>query len=294
MIDKSKVLIGSDFEMFLVNRDGKVISAIPFNNGTKDRPEKIKEAEGCCIQRDGILEECNIPPLSLDQANEFWSNIKLVKDYIDRKFAKKNDLRLVCCPTKIVDDDQLQDDEAKQIGCSIDFNAWNEGQVNDKPSFDDSGLRSAGFHIHISFSEYSPQTCVDLMKLFDLFLTVPFVLLDKDKERRKLYGKAGAFRLCNYGESQGFEARTLSGICSNDQRYIDYIFHQLNVLFDYYNEFGLAKVDLMSYKIVECINDSNEELATELCKEFNVMLLLDNIDDKYEYEYDNICELWSI
>lgn len=55
-IDKSKVLVGSDFEMFIQNESGKIISAIPFVRGTKDKPEKTSK-DGCCTQHDGVLAE---------------------------------------------------------------------------------------------------------------------------------------------------------------------------------------------------------------------------------------------
>lgn len=271
-INKNKILIGSDFEMFLQDENGKIISAIPFNKGTKEHPEKIKGHPGCCIQRDGILQECNVPPVKIDQPDVFWANIELVKDYIQNSFAKSKGLKLVCCPTAILEPDQLQDDEAKLIGCSVDYNAWKDGEVNDKPSFDDTGLRSAGFHIHISYPEASIDDSILLMKLFDIFLTVPFVLIDKDKERRKLYGKAGSFRLCSWGDAAGFEARTLSNKAMESSESIDYVFHQLNAMIDYFNDGDRSKIDYFSYDIITAINNSDEELASMLCQELNILL----------------------
>lgn len=274
-IDKTSVLIGSDFEMFLQDKTGKFISAIPFNTGTKENPEPIKGYPGCCIQRDGVLEECNVPPVSLDQSGNFWDNIEIVKNYVYEKFANKEGLKLICCPTAILSADQLNNEEARKIGCSADYNAWKDGEMNEKPNFDDTGLRSAGFHLHFSYPDASVDTSINLMKLFDLFLTIPFVILDKDKERRKLYGRAGAFRLCNWGEVMGFEARTLSNVALQSKSTIDYVFNQLNLLFDYYNEFGMKEINENSYDIITAINESNVELAGEICKRFNILLLLE-------------------
>lgn len=274
-IDKSKVLIGSDFEMFLQDKTGKFISAIPFNSGTKEHPEKLKDYPGCCIQRDGVLEECNLPPVGLNECDSFWANIQIVKNYIYDKFATREGLKLVCCPTALFTEDQLDNEEAKRIGCSADYNAWMDGEMNDKPCFDDTGLRSCGFHIHFSYPDADINTSINLMKLFDLFLTVPFVLLDKDKERRKLYGKAGAFRLCSWENDRGFEARTLSNVGLRNKETIDYLFHQLNAMFDYYNEFGINEVNKSSYDIITAINESNEQLAGEVCERHNILLLLE-------------------
>jgi hypothetical protein len=273
-IDKSKVLVGSDFEMFLQNSEGKIISAIPFNSGTKENPEKIEGYPGCCIQRDGILQECNVPPVRLDESDNFIENIKLVKEYIYNKFAHKYDLKLVCCPTACLEEDQLKHDEARQIGCSADYNAWKDGEVNEKPSYDDSGLRCCGMHFHLSYPDADVDTSIDLMKLFDLFLTVPFVLLDKDKDRRKLYGKAGSFRLCNWGEVGGFEARTLSNYVLSDYELIEYVFNQLNEMFNYYNTHSMDEVNEVADDIIKAINESNEELAGIICEKFGILLLL--------------------
>lgn len=274
-INKSKVLVGSDFEMFLQNEEGKFISAIPFNSGTKQEPEKIKDHIGCCIQRDGVLEECNVPPVRLGQYDEFWKNIQIVKDYVYTKFAKKEKLTLVCCPTANFEDDQLQDDEAQQAGCSPDFNAWLGGEQNEKPSFTGSGLRSAGFHVHLSFPDADVDTCMDLMKLFDLFITLPFVVIDTNKERRKLYGKAGCFRMCDWGEEKGFEARTLSNVAVSGKATIEYIFDQLDLMFDYYNNNTMDVVNEMSHDIISAINESDYNKAGKICDSFGILLLLD-------------------
>ncbi len=42
-------------------------------------------------------------------------------------------------------------------------------------------------------------SCCQLVKQLDYFLGIPSLLLDKDEERRHLYGKAGAFRPKPYG-----------------------------------------------------------------------------------------------
>lgn len=275
LIDKSKVRIGSDFEMFLMNKVGKVLSAIPFNRGTKAQPEEL-ERKGCCIQRDGVLQECNVPPAPLDGAKEFWDNISYVKLYIKAKFANKNDLELVCCPSAEVDDDQLIEDEAKEFGCSPDYNAWQNGDENPRPESEGVKLRSCGGHIHISYPGADVETSILLMKLFDLHLTVPFVIYDRDTERRKLYGKAGAFRLCNFGDSLGFEARTLSNVWVNSKEYVDYIFHQLNCMFDHFNKHGSSIIDQLGGDIISAINTSDPELAGEICEKAGILLLMEN------------------
>jgi hypothetical protein len=269
-IDKSLVQVGSDFEMFLIDKNGDFISAIPFNPGTKSSPQKLSK-EGCCIQRDGVLQECNVPPVLLNQADLFAKNVEFVKNFIVENVCKEKGLELVCCPSATFKEDQLQDIEATTFGCDPDYNAWLDGDINEKPNpTDNKGLRSCGGHIHLSYSEADLFTSMNLMKLFDLFLTVPFIIIDEDTERRKLYGKAGAFRLQNWGDVQGFEARTLSNFWIKDSALIKYVFQQLDKMFDYYNEHGISEVDKDSLKIINAINDQNVELVYELLEKYKI------------------------
>lgn len=273
-INKDEVLVGSDFEMFIEDTNtGDIVSAIPFLSGTKQNPEKTDKS-GCCTQHDGVLAECNVPPVKLNEGDLFIDNVKYVKDYIKDNLIKKSNLRLICCATASLPDEQLLDPEANQIGCDSDYNAWKDAEINDKPDKFPGTLRTTGGHFHFSYPNADIDTSINLMKLFDTFVSVPFVLIDKDTKRRELYGKAGSFRLQNWENAQGFEARTLSGFCFNNDDYLNYIFNQLNQMFDYYNDNSMEEIEKDSDKIVECINTINEELALELCKKYNINILL--------------------
>lgn len=268
-INKSKVQIGSDFEMFLIDEEGKFISAIPFNDGTKSNPEKLSK-KGCCIQRDGVLQECNVPPVKLDEDEIFIDNVEFVKNYIKQNICIPKELILVCCPSANFEEDQLNNLEAVTFGCDPDFDAWKGGEVNEKPISDNLSLRSCGGHIHISYEEADIDTSIELMKAFDTFLTVPFILFDKDSERRKLYGKAGAFRLQNWGEVSGFEARTLSNFWLSSSNRIRYVFNQLDMMFDYFNEHGTVEINKDADMIVAAINTNNHNLALEICHKYKI------------------------
>lgn len=272
-INKKSVLIGSDFELFLVNNDGKTISAIPFNVGTKSSPEKLPR-EGCCLQYDNVTQEANVPPVKLGEFEEFWDNVQYIRNYIRSKYADEYDLKLVCCATKELDQDQLIHPEAKAGGCDVSYNAWLDGSINSKPLLEETNLRSCGLHFHFSFEGADVQTCIDLMKVFDTFVTVPCLFLDPDTERRKLYGKAGEMRLCDWNNSKGFEARTLSSYLLDDKEYVEFIFNQIDKMFDYYNEKGIGKIQEFSGDIMHAINEYDKEVAGKICDEFGILLLL--------------------
>lgn len=273
-VDKNLVLVGSDFEMFVENmKTGDIVSAIPYLIGTKQQPEKT-EKDGCCTQHDGVLAECNVPPVKMDEVDIFIENVNYVKKYIQETYIKDKDLQLVCCASAVLPDEQLLDPDANQIGCDADYDAWKDGEINEKPDKFPGGLRTTGGHFHFSYPDASVDRSIELMKVFDTFVSVPLVLIDRDTKRRELYGKAGAFRLQNWGEVQGFEARTLSGFCFKDDDTLDYIFNQINQMFDYYNANSMDEINNDAEKIIECINTSNQELALELCKKYNINIIL--------------------
>lgn len=274
-VNKDTVLVGSDFELFLTDSNGKVLSAIPFIRGTKSKPEELPK-KGFLLQHDGVLVEGNVPPVSLNDGDEFAANVRYIKEYVEDDLGK--DYALICCPTNELDEDQLKDDEAIQMGCDSSYNAWEGGILIDRHGYNGSRLRAAGGHIHFSYENANVETSMELMKVFDLFLAVPFVLIDKDKDRHKLYGQAGEFRIQSYGNAEGFEARTLSNFWVDTEETIDYVFSQLNKMFDYYNNNGVSEVEKNKDKIVKCINSSDESLAKELCEEFNILLPLHLIE----------------
>lgn len=91
---------------------------------------------------------------------------------------------------------------------------------------------------------------------------VPSVLYDDDTFRRTLYGKAGSFRLPEYG----VENRCLSSKMLNDE-YLEMIYDQTMLAIDMYNDnFPLPNGDLVQ----KCINTSNKVLAEHLIKLYGI------------------------
>ena len=102
--------------------------------------------------------------------------------------------------------------KAKQFGCapSKNIDPYNNGVIGVDPS--KYLYRSAGGHIHFGgdrvkeLSQSNPELAIALL---DIFVGNTFVLLDKDPmqaERRKVYGRAGEYRI----QPHGLEYRTLS------------------------------------------------------------------------------------
>lgn len=256
--------IGADPELFIVNsKTGKVVSSIGLIPGVKGDPY-IDECmpRGFGLETDNILAEFNIPVCKTKE--EFVNSIEWMKNYI-RSFiqAKDPDLDIKCSASEIVDDDQLQSDEAKLFGCSVDYNVYTES-ANPKPKGETTNLRSAGMHIHCGYDGYNTNTSLELIRLFDLFIGVPSVLFDEDKRRRDLYGKAGAFRLTPYG----FEYRVLSSYMMSSVELLEKVWAQIIHALYAFNH-GIRCRDTNS--VINAINNSDKKLAELLCTKYNLL-----------------------
>lgn len=147
--------------------------------------------------------------------------------------------------------------------CDSDYNAYTE-DVNPKPEGGKTNIRSAGFHIHIGYANNNIDTSLKLVKYLDFYLGVPSVLKDKDKKRRSLYGKAGCFRLTNYG----VEYRVLSSTLMKNVASLEFVWNQLSKAIIAHNrDCGLPDSSL----VIEAINNSDTELAKKLITTYDLI-----------------------
>ena len=191
---------GCDPEVFVVDDKGEFVYP-EFIPGTKDEPFKVEHG---ALQKDGMAAEFNIDPVTTYE--EWDRNIDAVmnqmKDYLPSGY------KLITVPTAVFSEEVWNNapDEAKELGCSPDFNAWT-GEVNPPPDGSKiPRLRTAAGHLHFGWTEgETPDNiqhlaaCRDLIKQMDWYIGPWSVSLDKDKTRRSLYGRAGAMRYKPYG-----------------------------------------------------------------------------------------------
>ena len=258
------IKLGSDPELFIVNtKTDKVVSSIGLIPGKKKAAFRAKGMPvGYGIQTDNILAEFNIPPVK--KCADFVHHINYMKNYI-RDFVKSKDpdLDIRCVASQHVPEDQLQGEEACEFGCDPDYNAYTES-VNPKPCGEETDLRSAGVHIHVSYNNPNIEQSIRLVKYMDLFLGVPSVILDPDRERRQLYGKAGCFRIVRYG----VEYRTMSGYFISSDELIKFLFEQTIKAI----KFAEAGVPLPNGdEIQRIINESDVDAAKELVSKYQIM-----------------------
>ena len=160
----------------------------------------------------------------------------------------------------------MQSETAQRFGCSADFNCWTR-QQNESP-IPDGNLRSAGGHITLGYEE--PNEFVNLMwvKTMDLFLSVPSVIQEPDSERKKLYGKAGAFRHTSFG----CEYRSLSNYFVNNKGLIEWVYENTQAAIDFVNSGSTYLLDEEADIIISAINDKDTDKAKYLIDKFKIQM----------------------
>lgn len=258
------ITIGSDPELFIWNKKtNKPVSSIGLIPGVKGDafvPEGFNKGFG--LQIDNVLAEFNIPPVK--NKEDFLSSMNKMKSYIHDFVSSKNpDLTIKSSASEIFDDSELDSDEARLFGCSVDYNVYTE-DANPKPMGESTNMRSAGFHVHVGYDNRKISDSLFLIKYLDMYLGVPSIILDTDERRRILYGKAGCFRLTDFG----IEYRTLSGMFLKDDYHIGFIWDQMVKAIEAWRT---GKPLLNAQSVERIINEADVDEAQKACKLFNII-----------------------
>ena len=264
-INKNTITLGGDPEVFLVDSEGKAVSAIGKVPGSKDCPYELPSiGPGFAIQTDCCSVEFNLPPVIT--AKEYYSNVQRMVDYI--RTIIPAGLEISLATSMEFKDSDLIHPQATLAGCSSDYNAWSLSQ-NEKPDFKATNVRCNGAHIHIGYEGFNDDTSIELIRALDLTLGVTSVLIDPDKERRKLYGRAGCFRMTSFG----VEYRTLSPYWLASQETVDHVFRGIYKAIDIVNS-DKVYTDEEQLDIQTCINICDPEMAHELIKKYQLESIL--------------------
>jgi hypothetical protein len=261
--------VGSDPEVFLRGSTGRLVSSIGIIPGSKVTPHKTTHGS---VQPDNISAEFNSKPSS--SRDEFITNHKLIMSDLEG-IIKPLGLEVFITPSVIANKKLLTHIDAIMAGCEPDINVW-LGKMNTPPSFN-GGLRAAGGHLHIAFEQADAEgregimARFDFIKACDLMLGVPSVLLDNDKRRRTLYGKAGATRLkfTRNGDSyNGAEYRTLSNFWLKSEELMGWAFDQVVSVKENLEALSsIAKEN--SESIISIINNGDTKGAKSLVKRYS-------------------------
>jgi hypothetical protein len=208
------LLIGCDPEVFVFDTQAdRYISAHDLIPGTKAAPYPV---EAGAVQVDGMALEFNTSPAKTPK--EFETNVRTVIEGLRAMIPAH--LRLAAKPTVEFGAEYMATvpEEAKELGCEPDFNAYTNGAPNPRPNAEATFRTGAG-HIHIGWGKDFPidlpehiNVCCLLAKQLDFFLGAAIGLSDADQKRRTLYGMRGSFRPKSYG----MEYRPLSNAWLRD------------------------------------------------------------------------------
>lgn len=233
---------------------------------------------------DGVQAEINLPAMTCRQS---LANYIARVIYSTAEKLKGSDIKI--CYRGVVDVTQKEldtlSDKSKVFGCAPSLNLYEPGVT---PGVDPKVYlkRSAGGHIHLGFDHWAPvyKARTRLVPILDVLLGNTCVLIDRDPanaERRKVYGRAGEYRLPKHG----LEYRTLSNFWLRSYELTSLVFGlartAVNILgttvqgqyaYDYSKsrtnytpwpaeERLLNSVNLK--QVVEAINTNNVDLAKE-------------------------------
>lgn len=253
------IVVGADPELFLQTLEGKLRSSVGLIGGTKTSPRPISE-DGHAVQEDNVSVEFNIPPS--DSAEKFVHNINHVLAYL-KGYAAEKGLVFSKLPAASFPEEELMTMEAQVFGCEPDFNAYTL-EANPRPFCADLNLRSCGGHVHVA----TDLDKAAVVKAMDIFLGVPSVFLDSgdaSRQRRMLYGKAGAHRPKAYG----VEYRTLSNFWIWDSGLIRWVYEQTEKALDFVKtNRGFTMDDVVQ----QAINGSDKHAAQQVLDAYGVAL----------------------
>lgn len=256
--------MGADVEVFVQEKStGRIVSAEGFIQGTKEKPFQFDPiSPHFATSLDNVLAEFGIAPAITRE--DFYRNLQKGLAYINSILPKEYCTAIL--PAANLDMQFLQTDQAKIFGCEPDYNAYT-GEINQKPHSDDPTLRSCGGHLHTSWDNPTNSVRQQLIKMYDLHIAIPLVLMEPDNKRKELYGKAGAYRPKKYG----VEYRTPSNYYLTNKKLTDWFYNSAQNAIAWINE-GKTLEPYMEEIIQNAINFTNKDMAASLVQEYKLKI----------------------
>lgn len=126
-------------------------------------------------------------------------------------------------------------------------------------------------HIHFGYEDPDEQSSEKLVKLFDIFVTLPSMFKDTDDRRRQMYGKAGCFRFKEFG----VEARVLSNFWIFNDELMSWIYDSIEKMVEIFNDEVVTDrlIDKYSLRTQAAINNNDKEEVEKLIEEINKELI---------------------
>lgn len=258
---KPKYTIGVDPELFL-KLDGKPIGS-----------ERVVPAGAGLVVRDGFQVEFN-PPASMS-ISVLGSWISKCFSELDRMVKLHPGVEISFDEVVDVDMEELNSlsERSRILGSGPSFNVYGTKPL--KCDRDTYLVRSAAGHMHFGLRGPLFDERVRLASWLDVFVGNTLVLVDREPraaERRENYGRAGEYRIPNYG----LEYRTPSNFWLRSYTMMDFAFRLADMAIGVVQD-GIDGGDLESRlievvdinRVIEAIDTNNIELAKENFKDIS-------------------------
>lgn len=260
----AKFLIGTDPEMIIVGAGGLPVSAEALIGAGKDVPLVINEEVS--VHEDNILVEFNISPAK--NAMDFVKKNIMALYLINEQFLKPKGLKISRDCFAEFERKYLVTEQAMAVGCSPEFDALT-GDIIDPPVFADGFAgRSAGGHVHVGYENENYADSMMIVKLLDLHLGIPSLILDPDTRRRQIYGKPSSYRRT---EGLKVEYRTLSNFWIFEKTLMEWIYEVVAKVVDEVKSGAIIDDDLY-ITVRQTIENNDIETAQKLISQ-NALLM---------------------
>ena len=265
---------GSDPEFFIRNTEtGEIESAVEVLKRDKHNP--IDLGNEVTLYFDGCMGEMTVKPAfsRIEFVESFRDAFTKVNKYIKEFCGEKYEI--VIQASHLFDEKYMQSSEAMLIGCNPEYRCYPEPAMITPPDF--SGFtRSAGGHCSIGRKDYldiqnteeplmSFESKIDLVKLLDYYLGIPFVIIDNDKTslaRRSLYSR---YISSHRPKDFGIEYRNLSCYWTSSPKLIELVYDLSEEAIKKLLSNNYQNIIGLDYKMTEaCILENNKELAEEI------------------------------
>lgn len=209
--------IGADPELFVQDREGKVIPICGKIGGTKEQPIVINhlvealygreldargrspiDREGnYAIQEDNVMLEFNIP--AYREGPTFTEAINKMLTVLEGTVLSKHDLKI---KNDVMHTFKAEDiapfPQAFTVGCMPDIDAYAENERMPFNATHFGNHRFCGGHIHVQYNHNNVPRHI-FAQFMDVVAELPFLRWDRQKMRRMFYGQPGLYREKPYG-----------------------------------------------------------------------------------------------
>lgn len=260
---------GSDPEIFVVDKEGKMIPAFRFLP-PKEKPVTIANT-GETVYFDGYQAEFTVKAGSC-HGYMFDSVQRAMARLLTEARKKYPGATLSLKSTFEVPLSELAEEpeEFVQFGCAPSLNAY--GMENSNMNGREVPFRMTGGHIHMGIGGKTPEQMIPIVKALDAILGVSLVSLFAEYDnplRRTMYGKVGEYRL----PPHGLEYRTPSNAWMMHPAIANLVFDlgRVAAAVGAGNLMGYWKVD--EAEVIQAVQNCDVELAREILNRNKEMMM---------------------